>query len=136
MKSRFIVCAIIEKDGMLLFGEKPKDIGPYPNTLHLLGGGVKLESESLKEALEREIKEEAGIEIKILDRVDFDEDYEKDKNGELTHYIFLTFLAKYISGYPKPKDDISNLVWVSKERLSEANLNRASIKLFKKIGYL
>jgi len=136
MKSRIIVSAVIEKGNDLLFGRKPKDIGPYPNTLHLIGGGVNLEEESLIDAVKREIKEEAGINVKIIDSIDFDEDYEPDKKGEKTHYLFLRFKAKYISGKLKPKDDIVKLEWIPKEKLASVALNKPSLRLFKKIGYL
>ena len=79
MKSRVIVTAIIENNNMFLFGQKPHDVGPYPNTWHLLGGGVNMEQETLEDALRREIQEEAGIEIDTIKKVSFDEDYEPDK---------------------------------------------------------
>lgn len=98
MKSRVIVSAIIEKDGKILLGQKPQNVGPYPNTWHLPGGGASLGEESLEEALQREIKEEVGITVKDITRIGFDEDYERDKHGEMTHYIFLVYEAQYASG--------------------------------------
>src|SRR3989338_9168033 len=98
MKSRLIVSAIIEKGNKLLFGRKKENKGPYPNTWHLLGGGVHLEEESLTDAIRREIKEEAGIEVGALEPISFDEDIEPDKNNEETRYIFLVFKTKYVSG--------------------------------------
>jgi len=136
MKSRIIVSAIIEKDGNLLFGRKQNNLGPYPNSWHLIGGGINLGEESLNEAIKREIREEANIEVELLEKVDFDEDYEKDKHGEITHYVFLVFLARFVSGDLIAKDDIVELKWVPKEELSKINLTRPAIKLFKKIGYL
>jgi len=135
MKTRIIVSAVIEKNGKLLFGQKKADVGPYPNTWHLIGGGVKAD-ESLKNALIREIKEETNIKVEITSSLGFDEDYEPNKHGEMTHYIFLTFKTKYISGKVKPDDDIAELKWISKDKLSQINLTRPSIKLFKEMGYL
>lgn len=135
MKTRVIVSAVIEKDGDLLFGKKKPDIGPYPNTWHLIGGGVD-DGEALAEAIKREIKEEAGIAVKISESLGFDDDYEPNKHGEITHYIFLVFLAKYVSGEIKADDDIERLEWIPREKLSQIELNRPSIKLFKKMGYL
>lgn len=135
MKTRIIVSAVIEKDGNLLFGQKKENIGPYPNTWHLIGGGVN-DGESLKDALAREINEEAGIKVEITNSLGFDEDYEPNKHSEMTHYIFLTFRARYISGEIKADDDIEKLEWIPKEKLSQTNLTRPSIKLFKEMGYL
>lgn len=135
MKTRVIVSAVIEKDRDLLFGKKKANVGPYPNTWHLVGGGVN-DGESLSDAIKREIKEEAGIEVEISRSLGFDEDYEPNKHGEITHYIFLIFLAKYVSGEIKADDDIEKLEWISKDKLSEIELNRPSIKLFKQMCYL
>lgn len=110
-------------------------MGPYPNTLHLLGGGVD-EGESLEEALKREVREEAGIEIDVAEQIGFDEDYEENKHGEKTHYVFLIYKANYISGEPEPKDDIVELIWIPKNELPRNELNRPSLKLFEKMGYL
>src|ERR1700733_1269613 len=91
MKARVIVTTLIEKNGEILLGQKPKDIGPYPNTWHLPGGGVNIETESLEDAVKREVKEETGLDVLKMERVSFDEDYEPDKHGEMTHYVFLVF---------------------------------------------
>lgn len=136
MKSRVVVSAIIKKGDKYLFGRKQKDIGPYPNTWVILGGGVDLEKESLEEAIRREIKEEANIEITKLKQLPFGEDYEPDKNGEKTHYVFLLYEAKYKSGEIKPGDDIISLQWFDKKDLSTIKLSRPTIKLFKKIGLI
>ena len=133
MKSRVIVTAIIENKNMFLFGLKPQNIGPYPNTWHLLGGGVKLEQEKLEDALKREIQEEAGIEIDNIKRVSFNEDYEPDKKGELTHYVFLVYWVTSKSNKIKANDDIVKLQWFSKKELKTMPLTRSSVKLFKEL---
>lgn len=133
MKTRVIVCAIVKKDGRFLLGKKSENVGPYSNTWHLLGGGVDLENETLEEAMRRELKEEAGIEVGELKRVSFDEDREPDKKGELTHYIFQVFETEYKSGELRANDDIHELRWVEKEELKNLPLTRPSIKLFKEL---
>lgn len=132
MKTRVIVSAIIENDGKLLFGKKLSNVGPYPNTWHLLGGGIKQE-ESIIDAIKREVLEESSIEITDIEPVSFDEDYEPNKYGIKTHYVFLVFKAKYKSGELKPKSDISELKWIDKGVISSIELNRPTIKLFKKV---
>ena len=136
MECRVIATAIVEKDGKFLFGQKPRDTGPYPNTWHLLGGGIKLGEESITNALKREIREEAGIEIENIERISFDEDYEPNKKGENTHYIFLVFKASYKSGEAQAKDDVTELKWIDKNDLLNHTLTRPAIKLFKELGYI
>ncbi|HII38913.1 TPA: NUDIX domain-containing protein [Candidatus Micrarchaeota archaeon] len=136
MKTRIVVTAVIKKGNLLLFGRKPVGVEPYPNTLHLLGGGIKQESESTEEDLRREIREEAGIEVRNLHKIGFDEDYEPDKHGETTHYLFLQYETDYERGEPKAGDDITALEWHDKRELPTLALNRPSKKMFKKMGWL
>ncbi|MBT3720390.1 NUDIX domain-containing protein [archaeon] len=136
MEYRIVVAAVILKGDYLLFGRKQKNKGPYPNKDLILGGGVDLEKESLKEALTREIREEAGIEIDIIKDISFDEDYEPNKHGVMTHYLFITYLANYVSGKVKADDDIDSLKWVHKKDVKNLELCKPSINLFTKLGYL
>lgn len=136
MKTRVIVVGLVEKDGKFLLGQKPENIGPYPNTWHIPGGGVDLEKESVEEALRREIQEEAGIEIDNIQQVDFDEDYEPNKHGEETHYIFLQFHATCSTDQIVAGDDMTSLEWIEKEKLKDLNLNKPSKKLLQKLNLL
>ncbi|MBT4824655.1 NUDIX domain-containing protein [Candidatus Woesearchaeota archaeon] len=129
MNSRTIVSAIIEKDNKLLFGRKSPNIGPYPNTWHLLGGGMK-KNETFESAVRREVKEEANIDVEIIEKVGVDEDDEPNKHGQLTHYIFHVYKVRYISGEIKPGDDITELKWIDKDKINELDLCRPSKKLF------
>lgn len=135
MQSRVVVAAVIKKKKSFLFGRKKKDIGPYPNTWHLLGGGVE-EGENFENAITREILEEAGIEIANLKKIGSSQDEEPNKHGELTHYIFHIFSCDYKSGELKPGDDIVELKWFSQSELKTIPLTRPSIKFFKQQGLI
>lgn len=117
-------------------GRKSPGQGPYPDCWLLPGGGLNFGKENAVEALEREVKEEANIEITDVEQLCFDEDLEKNKNGEMTHYIFLIFKAKHKSGMLRAGDDMASLEWIDKSRLKELKHNRSSIRLFKRLGYL
>lgn len=134
-KTRLIVSTIIEDGDKILFGRKKENIGPYPNTWHFIGGGVN-EDESLEEGMKREIREETGIEVEIVEKLGFDEDYEPNKHGEMMHYVFLFFKTRYVSGTPTAQDDIVDLRWFLKSELPVEELNAPSVRLLKKIGYI
>ncbi len=136
MDVRVVVCAIIKKGGKYLFGQKPQNVGPYPNSWHFLGGGADLSQENVHEALRREVKEEAGIEITNIKRIGFQEDEEPDKNGKLTHYLFLIFEADYKSGKLKNGDDIAKLKLFTKSELKKIIMPRPSDKLFRQLGWI
>ncbi|MCL5435511.1 MAG: NUDIX domain-containing protein [Patescibacteria group bacterium] len=136
MKSRIIVSAVIEKNGQFLFGRKAGNIGPYPNTWHLLGGGVNIGEESLEAAVRREILEESGIEVNDAQPVFFSEDEEPNKHGEMTRYLFLVYRTQYKSGMLKANDDIRELKWIKLGEFKKYDFARPSVKLFKSLGYL
>lgn len=136
MKSRVVVSAIIKKGDKYLLGQKRKDVGPYPNTWHLIGGGVELENETLEEGIRREIREEAGIEVGELSRFTFDEDNEPDKNGIMTHYLFLVYDAEYKSGEVMANDDIAELAWFTEDELKSIPLTRPLKKRLLEKGIL
>lgn len=136
MKSRVIVVGLVEKEDKVLLGKKAENVGPYPNTWHIPGGGINLGEETIEEALRRELREEAGIEIKDIEPLGFDEDCEPDKHGEMMHYIFLDFKAQYASGEIEAGDDIHHLKWVEKSELKNLTLNKPSIKFLKKLKYI
>jgi ADP-ribose pyrophosphatase YjhB (NUDIX family) len=128
MRTRVIVSAIIVKNGRFLLGKKPRNIGPYPNTWHLIGGGVKDGGESLVDAIKREVKEEAGITITGITPLYFDEDITLNKHKEKVHYYFHYFRVTPKGGRLKPADDIVELRWFSKKELRRIPLPKVSKK--------
>lgn len=131
-----IVAAVIEKDGKILLGRKPDGVGPYPDMWHLPGGGVSLGEESLIDAIKREIKEETGLEPVEIERIGFDEDFEPDKHGEMTHYVFLVYKVEPASTNAVASDDVVKLQWFDKSELQNLPLTTPSQKLFSKMGLL
>lgn len=136
MKSRVVTGVLIEKDGSYLFGRKRKNVGPYPNTWVMIGGGLDLDKESIEEGIRRETLEEAGLEIRNLKRLSFDEDTEPDKNGTETHYLFLVYTASYLSGIERPGDDVVELKWIKKTDFNKYPMSRPTVKLFREIGWI
>lgn len=136
MKNRVVVTAIIEKDDKILMGKKAGDVGPYPNTWHLIGGGINLGEESAMDAIKREIQEETGLKVNEIERVGFDEDFEADKQGEMTHYIFLIYKTTITNEDVLAGDDIATLEWIDKSKLKELSLTRPSTKYFKELGLI
>jgi 8-oxo-dGTP diphosphatase len=132
MNSRVVVTAYIEKGGKVLLGKKKPGVGPYPDTWHLPGGGVNLGDESIDDAITREVKEETGLDVENVERLVFDEDFEPDKNGEMTHYIFLVYKISVNNFKAEAADDIIELQWFYKKDLKNIPLPRPLIKYIEK----
>ncbi|MFA4872710.1 MAG: NUDIX domain-containing protein [Patescibacteria group bacterium] len=134
MRTRIVVSALIEQEGKILLGRKKPGVGPYPDTWHLPGGGIEEEDKTLEEALQREVREETGLEVAVSDSIGFDEDLEPNKEGEETHYIFLVHKTRVSGGTLKPSSDLVALQWFPQNELKNLPLTMPSQKLFIKMG--
>lgn len=133
MKTRVVAVAIIEKDGKFLMGNKAKDVGPYPNTWRLPGGGVE-EDETPEEAITREVKEETGLGVTKIEKAGYLEDEEPNKHGEMTHYKFHVFRVETI-GNENVTAEFPELRWIAKSEFNSIPLARPTIKYFNTLKY-
>jgi len=116
-----VVAAIIRRDGQILITKRPANV-------HLAGlwefpGGKVEPDESLQTALIREIREELGVEIEVLDeRFRIRHDY-PNRSVEL-HF----FEAGIVSGDPKPLD-VADIRWVRPSDLDQFDFPEADREL-------
>ncbi|PIU78328.1 MAG: nucleotide exchange factor GrpE [Candidatus Moranbacteria bacterium CG06_land_8_20_14_3_00_43_56] len=81
---------IVNKEGKVLLARGKKWGGKYT----CFGGHVEL-GESLEDAIKREVKEEAGLDVEVIDKLLFqDSVFEKDFHKK-KHFVFTDFLCKY-----------------------------------------
>lgn len=94
-----IMVAIIKDDEILLL----KQSYIYKNSKVLLTGYVE-NNETAEEAVYREVKEEAGIDINNITYVG--SDYVKDKE-----ILMITFMADFVSGKINKSDEVEGMGW-------------------------
>ncbi|MBS6502630.1 MAG: NUDIX domain-containing protein [Clostridium sp.] len=94
-----IMVAIIKDDEILLL----KQSYIYKNSKVLLTGYVD-NNETAEEAVYREVKEEAGIDINNITYVG--SDYVKDKE-----FLMITFMADFVSGKINKSDEVESMGW-------------------------
>lgn len=85
------------------------------------GGKIEEDEANLKDAAQREVKEEMGIEIEILNNDPYFFYTEKEISGEQTSVILAHFLADRI-GEIKPGEDIREWRWIDINDLDKENL--------------
>ena len=94
-----IMVAVIKDDEVLLL----KQSYIYKNSKVLLTGYVD-NNETAEEAVYREVKEEAGIDINNITYVG--SDYVKDKE-----ILMITFMADFVSGKINKSDEVEGMGW-------------------------
>jgi len=122
-----VVAAVIERDGLILIGQR-KPRGRHGLKWEFPGGKVEL-GEELREALERELREELGIEARIgveMERYDF-----SYSAGHLTRLIF--FHVTEFSGEPVNLD-FAQITWVERSRLPDYDFLEGDVDFVRRLA--
>ena len=117
-----IMVAIIKEDKILLL----KQSYIYKNSKVLLSGYVA-HDETAEEAVKREVKEEAGIEIENISYLG--PDYVKNKE-----ILMLTYIADFTSGEITMSKEVEDMGWVKlSDALEEMKEDVIGLKVVKKV---
>lgn len=92
------------------------------------GGNVKA-GETTRDAVRREVFEETGVDSEILGVIDLCEFPPYGRN------VYITFLAKHISGDPRPRSDAAEVGWFSLDHAEElASITTLTKLLMRKVA--
>jgi len=143
---RDIVSAVLlSKDGKLLQAVQVEG-GAYPGSWAIFGGGVE-KGEDKRDALNREVMEETGIDISpyevelVIESEGKAEKTLKDTGerviADMKFYTYRVVLDKNASEVPVVlNEEHSEYRWCDLVELKDMKLATPSIELFKKLGYL
>jgi len=124
---RVAVGAVVFREDRVLLVLRGKP--PAEKQWSIPGGCVEL-GETLQEAAEREIVEEAGIIIQAKNPICTFDVIERDENGDIRfHYVIVDLAADYVSGELRAGDDAVAVSWVLPKELNERNVSDATRKL-------
>jgi ADP-ribose pyrophosphatase YjhB (NUDIX family) len=126
--------AVVFKEGRLLLVKRFKD--PDKGAWSIPGGGVEL-GETVDEAARREVMEECSIEIEIEKLLDVADLVITDDGGRIRyHYIFIDYLARYVSGECKPESPDAPCGWFTPEEAAALRLTDTLRALLEKQGII
>jgi 8-oxo-dGTP diphosphatase len=111
-KPRLGCAGLIRYDDRLLLGKRNKE--PNRGLWVLPGGGVEF-GETLAKTLERELSEEAGIEVEVGNIFNV---YEL-VNPPAEHRVIVYVNGRYRSGEPVPSSDLSEVRFFTRNELKE-----------------
>ena len=93
-------------------------------------GGLLHLGEPLQDALHREVAEECGISIEIVDLVSLYESVIRDSEGRIAyHYVVADYLCHWLEGEIMPGDDARAVAWVSPENMGKYELMSAATEM-------
>jgi len=103
------------------------------------GGSLEL-GESLQEGVARELLEETGIEVRVLDLIEvFDRIYLGDgtRGAEVQgrprfHFVIVDYLCERLSGEPRAGSDVTDVAFASEDELHQFHLTETATRVVKK----
>ena len=124
------VAAILFDAGRVLLVERGRP--PQEGSWSLPGGALET-GELLADGLRREILEETGLEVRILEIVEVFERIVRDAEGKPEyHYILIDYLCEKTGGELRAGDDVRRAEWVERERLGEYNITPGTVAVIAK----
>jgi 8-oxo-dGTP diphosphatase len=103
------------------------------------GGTLEL-GESLQEGVARELLEETGVEVRVLDLIEvFDRIYLGNgssgggtKERPRFHFVIADYLCERISGEPRAGSDVTDVAFASEDELQRFHLTETATRVLKK----
>lgn len=141
MRQRVIVCPVIQNEGEYLLCKMASDRGVFPGQWALPGGGME-PGETMEVALRREIREELGEELNIIDikpwafRDDTRIKTYPDGTGEEIYMIYLIFDCISSNREITFNEEFQDIIWVSSGTMKNMDLNEATRVTFTQKGVL
>jgi 8-oxo-dGTP diphosphatase len=103
-------------------------------------GGTLEIGETLQEGVVRELLEETGIKVRVLDLIEvFDRIYlehgaapHQDKRKPRFHYVIADYLCERLGGEPRAGSDVTDVALAREEELAKFRLTETATRILKK----
>lgn len=103
------------------------------------GGTIEV-GETLEEAVCRELREETGLEVHVLELIElFDRIYlensaapAQDRKKPRYHYVIADYLCELVGGEPRAGSDVTDLAFAREDELGKFHLTEKATSVVKK----
>jgi nucleoside triphosphatase len=115
---------IVNNEGKILLAKSHKWFDKYT----LPGGHIEL-GETMEEAVKREVKEEVGLDVEVVEFLTMQEAIYAKEFYKKKHFIFFDFLCRVVDQQVKPDhDEIQDYIWVYPGAAFNHNLDSFTLK--------
>jgi 8-oxo-dGTP diphosphatase len=131
------VGGVIIDDGRALLIRRGSE--PLRGEWSIPGGTLEL-GESLQQGVARELREETGLEVRVLELIEvFDRIFADDGSLPLKreqrprfHFVIVDYLCERIGGEPRAGSDVTDVVFASEDQLQQYRLTETATRVLKK----
>jgi 8-oxo-dGTP diphosphatase len=105
---------------------------PLQGQWSIPGGGLET-GETIVEGVRREVEEETGIRVRVLEQIETFERIVHDGEGRVQyHYVILDYLCEQIGGELRAGGDATDAAWVAEGGLGEYALSESATRVILK----
>ncbi len=130
------VGGVVISDGRALLIRRGSE--PLKGEWSIPGGTLEL-GETLEEGVRRELREETGLEVRVLELIEVFERIfpeQKDKPVRASrpqfHFVIVDYLCEMSGGVPRPGSDVTDIAFVSEEDLPRYSLTPTATRVLRK----
>lgn len=124
------VGGVVIRDGRVLLIRRARP--PLQGEWSIPGGGLDV-GETIAEGVRRELIEETGIEVRVLDHIETFERIMQDDAGKVKyHYVILDYFCEAVSGELRAGGDASDAAWVAERELADYKLRETALRVIAK----
>jgi 8-oxo-dGTP diphosphatase len=130
------VGGVVIKDGRALLILRGSE--PLKGEWSIPGGMLEL-GETLEQGVERELLEEAGLQVRVagfievFDRIYFEPSGTKaDHQKPRFHYVIIDFLCELVSGEAVAGSDVTDVAWAREEELDAFEMTETAMRILRK----
>ena len=105
---------------------------PQKGLWSIPGGALRV-GETLEEGACREVREESGLQVSVVERVEVVDRIIRDQQGRVEyHYVLVGFLCRLEGGDLKAADDADAARWISRDALDDIPMTPGTPALVEK----
>lgn len=105
---------------------------PLQGQWSIPGGMLEL-GESIVEGVRRELAEETGLEVRVLDLIEVFERIIPGEGGRTRyHFVILDYLCEVVSGEAQAGSDVTDVAWAREDELAKYSLTEIATRVIKR----
>ncbi len=121
---------VVIQDGRVLLTRRGQP--PLEGRWSIPGGIVEL-GETIADAVVRELKEETGIRVRVLELIEIYEKVARDEMGAAQyHFVILDYRCEFVEGTASAGGDAVEAMWATEEQLESLGLTVAAKRVIQK----